>query len=134
MAKRSKYKSGLLSGGCQHNLAGVPPLPVKAALPIACDASNARTVAVKACLPLVRVVARKPLHLLCGMVFFARLLLLEKCHGVPSVWLGAKRTYPICPILRRRCLASLSLSKSKTRSSQQTAERGTLLVAISNLE
>ena len=26
--------------------------------------------------------------------------------------LGAERTYPICPILRRRYLASLSLSKN----------------------
>ena len=32
-------------------------------------------------------------------------------HGAPAVWLGAKGTYPICPILRRRYLASLSLSR-----------------------
>ena len=35
----------------------------------------------------------------------------EKRHGAPAVRLGAKGTYPICPILRRRYLASLSLSR-----------------------
>ena len=38
---------------------------------------------------------------------------LEKRHGAPAVWLGAKGTYPICPMLRRRYLASLSLSRSR---------------------
>jgi len=91
--------------------------------------------AIKACLPLVRVVAHKPLHLFPGVVVVARLSPIEeKRHGAPAVWLNAKRTYPICPILRRRYLATLSLSKSKQRSSQQAAERGTLLVVISNLE
>ena len=89
-------------------------MPVKAALPNACDAFNARTMAIKACLPLVRVVAHKPLHLFPGVVVVARLSPIEeKRHGAPAVWLNAKRTYPICPILRRRYLASLSLSKSK---------------------
>jgi len=70
--------------------------------------------AIKACLPLVRVVAHKPLHLFPGVVVVARLSPIEeKRHGAPAVWLNAKRTYPICPILRRRYLASLSLSKSK---------------------
>ena len=32
-------------------------------------------------------------------------------HGAPAVWLGAKGMYPICPMLRRRYLASLSLSR-----------------------
>lgn len=50
----------------------------------------------------------------------------EKCHGAPAVWLGAKGTYLICPILRRRYLAPLSLSMSETRLKSQTAERGTL--------
>ena len=36
-------------------------------------------------------------------------------HGAPAVWLGAKGTYPICPILRRRYLASLSLSRSREK-------------------
>lgn len=72
------------------------------------------TMAIKACLPLVRVVAHKPLHLFPGVVVVARLSPIEeKRHGAPAVWLNAKRTYPICPILRRRYLASLSLSKSK---------------------
>ena len=89
-------------------------MPVKTALPNACDAFNARTMAIKACLPLVRVVAHKPLHLFPGVVVVARLSPIEeKRHGAPAVWLNAKRTYPICPILRRRYLASLSLSKSK---------------------
>ena len=69
--------------------------------------------AIKACLPLVRVVAHKPLHLFPGVVVVARLSPIEeKRHGAPAVWLNAKRTYPICPILRRRYLASLSLSRS----------------------
>ena len=36
-------------------------------------------------------------------------------HGAPAVWLGAKGTYPICPILRRRYLAPLSLSRSREK-------------------
>ena len=57
--------------------------------------------AVKACLPLVRVVAHKPLHLFPGVVVIARLSPIEeKRHGAPAVWLNAKRTYPICPIYR----------------------------------
>ena len=70
--------------------------------------------AIKACLPLVRVVAHKPLHLFPGVVVVARLSPIEeKRHGAPAVWLNAKRTYPICPILRRRSLAPLSFSKNK---------------------
>ena len=34
------------SGGWQHNLAGISPLPAKAALPNACDAFNARTIGI----------------------------------------------------------------------------------------
>ncbi|WP_294664620.1 hypothetical protein [uncultured Ruminococcus sp.] len=37
----------------------------------------------------------------------------KKRHGAPAVWLGAKGTYLICPMLRRRYLASLSLSRSR---------------------
>lgn len=94
------------SGGWQHNLAGISPLPAKAALPNACDAFNARTMAIKACLPSMRVVARKLLHLLPSAVMVARLFpIREKCRGAPAVWLGAKRTYPMYPMLRRRYLA-----------------------------
>ena len=35
----------------------------------------------------------------------------KKGHGVPAAWLGTKGTYPICPMLRRRYLAPLSLSR-----------------------
>lgn len=35
----------------------------------------------------------------------------EKRHGAPAVRLGAKGTYPICPILRRRPPDGLSSSK-----------------------
>lgn len=40
-----------------------------------------------------------------------RSLALNRGHGAPAVWLGAKGTYPICPMLRRRYLAPLSLSR-----------------------
>jgi len=51
-----------------------PPHGSHAALPIACDALNARTVAVRKyhCV-FCAVVARKPLHLLSGAVLVARL-------------------------------------------------------------
>ena len=51
----------------------------------------------------------KPLRLFCGAVLIARFP--KKRHGAPAVWLGAKGTYPICPILRRGYLAPLSLSR-----------------------
>jgi len=47
----------------------------------------------------------KPLRLFCGAVLIARLSIEKKRHGAPAVRLGAKGTYPICPILRRRYLA-----------------------------
>ena len=74
----------------------------------------------------MRVVARKPLHLLPVVVVIAQLFPVgEKRHGVPAVWLGAKRTYPICPILRRRYLAALSFSRSKNKVLlSMQAERG----------
>ena len=34
-------------------------------------------------------------------------------HGAPAAWLDAKGTYLICPMLRRRYLASLSFSRFK---------------------
>jgi len=34
-------------------------------------------------------------------------------HGAPAAWLDAKGTYLICPMLRRRFIASLSLSRCK---------------------
>ena len=34
-------------------------------------------------------------------------------HGAPAAWLGTKGTYLICPMLRRRYLASLSFSRYK---------------------
>ena len=34
-------------------------------------------------------------------------------HGAPAAWLDAKGTYLICPMLRRRYLASLSFSRYK---------------------
>ena len=37
----------------------------------------------------------------------------KRRHGAPAVRLGAKGTYPICPILRRRPPDGLSLSKCK---------------------
>ena len=59
----------------------------------------------------LRVVACKLPHLLYGAVFVARHILSDIRHGVPAAQLGAKGTYPICPMLRRRYLAPLSLSR-----------------------
>ena len=76
-----------------------------AALPIACDALNARTVAVREYhYVFLRVVARKLPARFAASVLVARSPI-GGSHGAPAVWLGAKGTYPICPILRRRYLA-----------------------------
>jgi hypothetical protein len=80
-----------------------PPRGSHAALPIACDALNARTVAVREyhyfglC-----VFARKPPHSHYGVVLVARSE--NRGRGAPAARLGINRTYPICPILRRRYL------------------------------
>ena len=66
----------IVKRGCdQHNLTGVSPLHGShAALPIACDAFNARTVAVREYHYIFcAVVARKLLNLLPGAVLVARL-------------------------------------------------------------
>lgn len=59
MAKRSVTKKGFNRAAISTTSREFHPCSFKAALPIACDALNARTVAVKACLPSMRVVARK---------------------------------------------------------------------------
>ena len=101
------------------------PCPFKAALPKACDAFNTRTMAIKAYLPSMRVVARKPLHLLSYAVLLARLFPVgEKCHGAPAVWLGAKKTYPICPMLRRRYLAGFLCQGAGRRFRVSRARKG----------
>ena len=56
------------------------------------------------------VVAHKLLNSFYDAVFLARSRVGSR--GAPVARLGAKRTYPICPILRRRYLASLSLSRN----------------------
>ena len=57
-------------------------------------------------------------------------------HGAPAVWLGAKGTYPIYPILRRRYLASLSLSRSRVevRLNAQSGKGDALHFALICLE
>ena len=57
-------------------------------------------------------------------------------HGAPAVWLGARGTYLICPILRRRYLASLSLSRSrvKVRLNAQSGKGDALHFALICLE
>ena len=64
---------------------------------------------------ILRVVARKLPARFAASVFVARSPMGGGSHGAPAVWLGAKGTYPICPILRRRYLASLSLSRSREK-------------------
>jgi len=101
------------------SLTGVSPLRGShAALPIACDALNARTVAAREyhCI-FCAVVAHKPLHLFFGAVLIARLS--KKRLGAPTVWLGAKGTYPICPMLRRRYLAGFLCQGSFVISGQK---------------
>ena len=56
------------------------------------------------------VVAHKLLNSFYDAVFLARSRVGSR--GAPVARLGAKRTYPICPILRRRYLASLSVSRN----------------------
>lgn len=74
--------------------------------------------AIKACLPLVRVVAHKPLHLFPGVVVVARLSPIEeKRHGAPAVWLNAKgrirfALYCVAVILRRFLCQRASKVKS----------------------
>lgn len=123
MAKRSVTKKGFNRAAVSTTSREFHPCSFKAALPIACDALNARTVAVKACLPSMRVVARKLLT--CFPSRCCSLVPQWGSHGAPSVWLGAKRTYPICPILRRRYLASLSLSRNiRTTAVWNETEKG----------
>ena len=75
------------------SLTGVSPLRGShAALPIACDASNARTVAIgEYHYIFCAVMACKVLRLLYGKMFLARLPDREKCHGVFSAQLRHKR-------------------------------------------
>jgi len=47
----------------------------------------------------------------------------KKRHGAPAVWLGAKGTYPICPILHRRYLAGF-LCQGAFIASSRVGERG----------
>ena len=87
-----------------------------AALPIACDALNARTVAVRKyhCIfcvssPASRYTCFPARCWSLGCPGGDNLTRIASC--APTVWLGAKGTYPICPMLRRRYLAPLSLSR-----------------------
>ena len=95
------------------NLTGVSPLRgSRAALPIACDALNARTMAIRE----YHYVSCVSSPISCYTYFTARCWSLIPCegsHGALAVWLGARGTYLICPMLRRRYLASLSLSRNK---------------------
>ena len=91
--------------------------------------------AVKACLPLVRVVAHKPLHLFPGVVVVARLSPIEeKRHGAPRRMAQRKKDVSDLPYTASPLSCVAFFVKEQVRSSQQAAERGTLLVVISNLE
>jgi len=48
----------------------------------------------------------------------------EKRHGAPAAWLGAKGTYPICPMLRRRYLAPLSFSRCSSKARAGSSGKG----------
>ncbi|WP_333616612.1 hypothetical protein [Bacteroides pyogenes] len=129
-------------GSC--NLTGVSPLRRSAeALPIACDAFNARTVAIReyhyvfrASSPAMLLSSTALTHRFAASVLVARRFPIgETCHGAPAVWLGAKGTYPICPMLRRRYLASLSLSRCNSGVKATNSGKGDAAFAFtSNLE
>ena len=110
----SQFIRGLSSDGCQRNLMGLAPLRRSAeALPIVCDASNARTMAVgKYHCTDIWIIAAELLNLLWN-ADISRSVCPSFRRRVSAQWLPIYRKYLICPILRRRYLASLSLSKSK---------------------
>ena len=92
---------------------GVPPLRRSAgALPVACDALNARTAAIrKYHYTDIWIVAAELLSLLWN-TDISRSVCPSFRRRVSAQRLPIYRTYPICPILRRRYLASLSLSRN----------------------
>jgi len=95
---------------------GVPPLRRSAgALPVACDALNARTAAIrKYHYTDIWIVAAELLSLLWN-TDISRSVCPSFRRRVSAQRLPIYRTYPICPILRRRYLASLSLSRFKNQ-------------------
>lgn len=89
------------------------PCSFKAALPNACDALNARTMAIREYRPALYVVAHKLLPLFCGVVVVALLFPVgEKCHGVPAVWLGTDGMCPLAVYAAPPLSCGLSLSKN----------------------
>ena len=105
-----------------------PPRGSHAAPPVACAALNARTTAVgKYHYTDIWIVAAELLSLLWNTDIL-RSVCPSFRRRVSAQRLPIYRMYPVCPILRRRYLASLSLSKSRKQVKQQTAERGTLFV------
>ena len=91
---------------------GLAPLRRSAeALPVACDALNARTTAVKEyhCTN-IWIMAAELLSLLWNADIF-RSVCPSFRRRVSAQRLPIYRMYPVCPILRRRYLAPLSLSK-----------------------
>ena len=104
---------------------GVPPLRRSAgALPVACDALNARTAAIrKYHYTDIWIVAAELLSLLWN-TDISRSVCPSFRRRVSAQRLPIYRTYPICPILRRRYLASLSLSKSRGLFCDMEQKRG----------
>lgn len=132
MAKGLFTKSGLSSDGCfALQPTGISPLRgSRPALPIACDALNARTMAVREyhC----AFCASSPAGCytrFAALVFFARLSLRKYPAGITS-WRARrvarrKRKVSDCPMTRRRYLAGVFVKEQKDR--LRKAERGRTL-------
>ena len=96
-----------------HSSTGLSPLRRSAeALPVACDALNARTTAVKEYhYTDIWIMAAELLCLLWNADIF-RSVCPSFRRRVSAQRLPIYRMYPVCPILRRRYLAPLSLSRN----------------------
>ena len=87
------------------SLTGVSPRPMLMGAPR--NAVWAFNVGVSLCV----LRCRRPQSRYACFAAWYRSLALNRGHGAPAAWLGAKGTYLICPILRRHYLAPLSLSR-----------------------
>ena len=94
------------------NLTGIAPLRgSRAALPIACDASNARTMAVREYLTLC---VSSPMR--CQAHFAVRVGIAHftEGHSVPTVRLGTEGMYLSAFMLRRSCLPGFLCQRPAT--------------------
>ncbi len=117
------------------SLTGISPLHGShPALPIACDAFNARTVAIgEYHYIFCAVMACKVLRLLYGRIFLARLPV-KKCHGVFSAQLRHKRKVSGLPYDTPTLSCGYVCQRTGSRFTALSAERGTQTNTFLNLE